>query len=238
MKSEQKKRFDELIDILENKKDKYLFECITDLIINGLTLTRFTNDEITPSRQDITQFLLLWFKFSDVPKEKIQDWLINYALEVLSVLSLSSKSQIKHSTKSNIKYIYNSENVVFDCGCENNIYKAKCSQTSCPLFHEMLEKYKKRTEKEKNMIFDVKHISIPSNDEIEQKLMSKKKKNKFQKQFNEALDFVNQQMEAGLKKKEIVKLLKENNYKTRTGKDWTYSLLCNEWRKYKMNKNN
>ena len=129
-----------LLDIVkENKKDKP-FTCIQDLVKNGLSLDRFTADNAAkPCRHEITLFLAAWCRFSGFEPATYRNWLTNYCIDVLSKISSSSASQIRHSTKSSIKYIHRS-NVSFVCNCENNIFKAHCS-SDCPVYDEMNKIY-------------------------------------------------------------------------------------------------
>jgi len=100
--------------LIKHNNEKYLFSCIKDLILNGFDLSRFTQEESKPTRQDVTQYIAKWFKYTGVSKDQCSEWLIDYSINVLSEISNSSISRIRHSTKSNIKYIYNSENH-FEC---------------------------------------------------------------------------------------------------------------------------
>ena len=95
--------------LLKKDSDKYIFACIEDLAINGLDLSRFTSNGTVPSRQDITQHFAGWFKYIGVPAEDSLEWLTEYSLDMLSSISSSSPSRIRHSTKGNVKYIYKSD---------------------------------------------------------------------------------------------------------------------------------
>ena len=131
-----------LKEMLKDKDEKYLFFCIKDLVSNGLTLSRFSCEDSKPSRQDITQYIAVWFKYIGISSDKCLDWMKGYCIEVLSAISSSSPSRIRHSTKSNIKYIFNAE-ITFQCRCEKNPFKASCEQ-DCPVYKEMYEKNKER----------------------------------------------------------------------------------------------
>ena len=127
--------------MLTENNEKYLFPCIRDLVANGLTLERFTNEDNIPSRQDITQYIAAWFKYIGLSSDECREWMIEYCIGLLSVISSSSKSRIRHSTKCNIKYIYKSD-VSFDCRCEKNRFKALC-EPKCPIYEEMAHRAKK-----------------------------------------------------------------------------------------------
>ncbi len=56
-----KKRFlTVLIDVLGDRGAEKIYLCIQDLVNNGLVLSRFSDDDRTPQRQDITQYLAAW----------------------------------------------------------------------------------------------------------------------------------------------------------------------------------
>jgi hypothetical protein len=212
--------------ILKSKPKNSLFLCVKDLVGSGLTLSRFAGEERKPSRQDITQFIAAWFKYIEVTPDECREWMIDYCLDMLSVISSSSKSQIRHSTKSNIKYIYKSD-VTFDCGCENNVFKALCNR-DCPVYDEMNEKYKERMEREANKTYEIVR-EIPETQVIIQQPPSVKEK--YKDQFEKALEVASNYRNQGYKIKKIVKLLNDQDLKTRTGRKWTYPLLQNELKK-------
>ena len=126
--------------VLTKNNEEYLFSCIRDLVENGLNREQFSNDDNIPSRQDITQYLAAWFKYIGLSADECREWMMEYCIAVLSAMSSSSHSRIRHSTKSNIKYIYGSD-ATFNCGCENNRFKARC-EPQCPIYEEMTLKAK------------------------------------------------------------------------------------------------
>ncbi len=129
-----------LLDLVESNQKNVPFLCIQDLVENGLSLERFSTDNMAkPCRHEIAIFIAAWCRFAGFEPEMYRDWLMDYCVEVLSKISSSSASQIRHSTKSSIKYIHRS-NVSFMCGCENNIFHAHCS-FNCPIYGEMKEIY-------------------------------------------------------------------------------------------------
>ena len=207
--------------ILEGIDPKYLFPCVKDIISGRIE----SKSSPAFSRQDVTQYLASWFKYIGVSKEGCQEWMIEYAIQVLSKISSSSHSRIKHSTKSNLKYIYKSD-VSFDCGCENNIFKASCNQ-NCPIYKEMSDKYKERKIQRSRQTYDIKPIS--NNYELEQYSL----KDKYKEQFEKALETAIKYVEKGISKKEIVKSLNNQDFKTRTGKKWTYPTFMRELKMFK-----
>jgi len=211
--------------ILEGINSKYLFPCIEDIISGRIESKSPPAISDRFSRQDVTQYLGVWFKYIGVSKEACQEWMIEYAVQVLSKISSSSHSRIKHSTKSNLKYIYKSD-ISFDCGCENNIFKASCNQ-NCPIYKEMFDKYKERNVLRSRQTYEIKPIS--NRDEVEQSSI----KDVYKEQFEKALETAIEYVEKGISKQEIVKSLNTQDFKTRTGKKWSYSTLLNELKIFK-----
>ncbi len=60
-------------------------------------------------------------------------------------------------------------------------------------------------------------------------------KDEYKEQFEKAIEFAQHHIKQWVSKKEIVNLLNDKGFKTRTGKKWSYSLLGNELRKLNRN---
>ncbi len=211
--------------ILTENNEKYLFPCIRDLVANGLNLERFSDEDRIPSRQDITQYLAAWFKHTGLSSEECRKWMIGYCIGMLSAISSSSKSRIRHSTKSNIKYIYKSD-VTVNCRCKQNSFKALCDP-ACPIYEEMTQRAK---ESEAVTILKPKRIADKRiADEIVPIQISSKEKHR--DQFKKAMEVAHNHIQQRVSKKEIVNLLNNSGFKTRTGKKWSYAILMGELKK-------
>jgi len=206
---------------------EYLFPCIKDIISSTMQSKHLSIGKHGASRQDITQYLAAWFKHIGVSQEECQDWMIEYSVEVLSKISSSSHSRIRHSTKSNLKYIYKSDQS-FNCGCENNIFKASCSH-NCPIYKEMSDQYEEKKVKRANQTYEPERI------EKKVEFQSLSVKEEYKEQFDKALETAINHIEKGVSKKDVVILLNDQKLKTRTGKKWTYSSLFHELKKIDMN---
>ena len=215
--------------LIEDADSGQIFSCIQDLVSNGLTLSRFPDGESRPTRQDVTQFVAAWFRHIGGSPDACRDWLIEYCVDVLSPISSSSKSQIRHSTRSNIKYIYRSE-VPFDCGCENNLFRAACRK-ECPLYEEMRVRYIKRKEREANRSYEPE----PPAKDHGVGIVRPAVKELNREQFEKGLTFIAERLRRGVARKKIVALLNDGGFKTRTGKNWTYSVLNLEIHKNNLN---
>ena len=218
--------------MLTENNEKCLFPCIRDLVANGLNLERFSNEDHIPSRQDITQYIAAWFKYIGLSSDECREWMIEYCVGVLSAISSSSKSRIRHSTKCNIKYIYKSD-VTFDCRCEKNRFKAPCEPT-CPIYEEMAHRAK---ESEAANIVESYETRVEHRvaDEIAPITLSIK--DEYRDQFEKAIEVAQHHLKQWVSQKEIVNLLNGRGFKTRTGKKWSYSILTNELRKLNRNIN-
>jgi hypothetical protein len=141
---------------------------------------------------------------------------------MLASISKSSPSTIRHSTKSNVKYIYRDE-VAFVCGCEANQFRARCSD-SCPVYEEM----KRTPVKAKGEGAGAACSAFP--DELEE-FPTARVKERFREQFEAAAELVLHELGKGTKKVAIVEILNQQGMKTRTGREWTVGILSAEIRK-------
>ena len=204
-----------LIDICvaEGKSEPFL--CIKDLAENGLSLDRFTSGEHRPNRSEATLFLAASCKRMGLAPETYRDWLIDYSVDVLSGVSSSSASTIRHSTKSSIQFTHRSD-VTFSCNCQHNVFKAHCS-SDCPIYRDMGEIRLLNIEFEKTRVSgvsqQVREEYIPDPESLP---VTKR----YRKQFDEAVVLIAQQLAEGHTKKEISAFLNEKGYKTITGGEW------------------
>jgi len=215
----------ELKKLLDDAGGDQIFACIQDLISNGLSLSRFSKGEMMPTRQDITQFLAAWFRHINVSPDACRDWLIKYCGDVLSAISSSSLSQIRHSTRSNVKYIYRAE-VPFDCGCENNAFRAACTR-ECPVYEEMQIRSRKPKERGTSRLCELE--PRPKVNSAEIAILPVKEL--YKEQFENGLKLIEVSLRQGLAKKEIIVLLNDRGFKTRTGRTWTNPILSSEIRR-------
>ncbi|MCP3888395.1 MAG: hypothetical protein GY702_05920 [Desulfobulbaceae bacterium] len=204
-----------LMDIVVKEKKSEPFICIQDLVENGPLFDRFADDSVKrPSRHEIAIFLASWCKRVGFTAEIYRDWLTDYCVDILSKISSSSASQIRHSTKSTINYIHRSD-ILFSCNCENNIFNARCT-SNCPVYDEMKDVYLRNLEEEQRKIQEYKNIAKENKPEPDSLPVTKR----YKQQFGEAVSLIKQYLEKGHTKKDITILLNEKGYKTSTGYDW------------------
>ena len=208
-------------------KDR-IYPCIRDLVEHGLDLARFVAGEITPQRQDITQYLAAWSRHAGLSEEESSGWLIDYCIDMLSLLSTRSAAAIRHSTKSNLRYIYRSD-VPFLCECANNRFRAQCS-TDCPVFADMQTKLRDGA----NEKLRPRPVARPQVPLIEPVLPVKKV---YREQFETGLRLALEEVQKGTKLRRIVEFLNERGLKTRTGRPWKYEILHNELQNVRRNLN-
>jgi len=220
-----KSRFlDNLTAVLGDTGGDSVFPCIQDLVINGLQLSRLSSSDIVPNRQDVTQYLAAWCRFVGLNENNTREWLSDYAVAMLSSISKTSPSGIRHSTKSNVRYIYRDE-VAFTCGRKRNQFRARCRDT-CPVYAEMVRK----PTKAKGEVTTAPNDASPDASET---LSVTPVKQLYRDQFEAAIELLLRELERGEKKKRIVNILNQEGLKTRTGRKWTYAILCTEIRKLK-----
>jgi hypothetical protein len=197
-----------------------IYPCIQDLVENGLTVARFSPSDRIPTRQDVTQYVVAWCRHAGLTEEDCRGWLVEYAVVMLSSISKTSPSGIRHSTKSNVRYIYR-VNIPFICECDENPFRAQCS-INCPAYADMQASLIERKSKEPVIedaierpagIFEIQKPSV---------------RETYKDQFEAAMEVIRSEMEKGTGRKAILDLLIEQGFKTRAGKKWTYSILGNE----------
>lgn len=215
-----------LAAILREREVDVIYPCIRDLLENGAVLTRFSDSELKPQRQDITQYMAAWSKHVGLGEEECRSWLVEYCVTMLSSISKTSPSGIRHSTKSNIKYIYRSD-VPFSCEHENNSFRAQCSR-DCPAYVAMITKACDR----RNETSRKPSSALPAGI-VEAQFIPVKEI--YRGQFEISLRLIHDETKKRTKKKKIIQLLNEQGLKTRTGRRWTYGILSYELKKIKGN---
>ena len=208
-----------LDSMLGDRGKDAIYPCIRDLVEHGLDLARFSAGEITPQRQDITQYLAAWSRHAGLSEEESSGWLIDYCIDMLSSLSTRTPAAIRHSTKSNLRYIYRSE-APFLCECANNRFRAQCSN-DCPVFADMQAKLRARA----GETLHPRPVPPPQALMIEPVLPVKEV---YREQFQTGLRLALDEVKKGTKMRRIVELLNERGLKTRTGRQWKDSILRNE----------
>jgi hypothetical protein len=209
-----------LSDLFRDLNRGKIYPCIQDLAENGLQKVRLSPDAPIPTRQEVTQYLAAWCRHSGLSQEDCLAWLVEYSVAMLSSISKASPSGIRHSTKSNVKYIYRAD-IPFLCECDENPFRALCS-VDCPLYADMQAKLVEKRNKKSDMLYVIPEpVGLP---EIQKPSVRERYKN----QFETALKVIRSEMEKGTGRRAILDLLIEREFKTRTGKRWTYSILGNE----------
>jgi hypothetical protein len=195
-----------------------LYPCILDLVEHGLDLARFAAGEGTPQRQDITQYLAAWSRHAGLSEEEASAWLVDYCATLLVALSRRTPAAVRHSTKSNLRYIYRSA-VPFLCHGANNPFRAHCCP-ECPVYADMQAKR------------EAKAIELaqprPAFRPPAPVIVSLSVKEANHEQFQTGLRLALEEVRNGTKMPRIVELLNERGLKTRTGREWKYAILRNE----------
>ena len=135
MTNEGKPFLNGLDTMLGDRAKGTIYPCIRDLVEHGIDLTRFADGKIRPQRQDVTQYLAAWSRHAGLSEAESSAWLIDYCVALLASLSKRTPAAIRHSTKSNLRYIYRSA-VPFLCHCADNPFRAHCSP-DCPVYPDM-----------------------------------------------------------------------------------------------------
>lgn len=205
--------------ILGERGRETIYPCIRDLVEHGLDLARFSDGEVKPQHQDITQYLAAWSRHAGLSEEESSSWLIDYCIATIASLTTRSPAAIRHSAKSNLRYIYRSA-VPFLCQCANNRFRAQCSG-DCLVYADMQANlFAKASE-----VSDPKPVAGSHVPLIEPVLPIKKV---YLEQFQTGLRLALDEVQKGTKVRHIVDILNERGLKTRTGRKWGYAILRNE----------
>lgn len=213
---------DRLTKLLGNSDGEAIYPCIGDLVVNGLQVSRFAPSDHVPNRQDVTQYLAAWCRDAHLSEDACRTWLCDYAVSTLSLLSKSSPSRIRHSTKSNVKYIYRNDRP-FICERESNGFRAECSK-ACRVYNEMAIKAATATA-DSLAAMERRHSVAPATNAVPSV------KEVHREQFLSAMQLVSRELSKGTKKTGILDLLKQQGMKSRTGREWTYAILVSEIQK-------
>lgn len=214
--------------MLGDRAQDTLYPCIRDLVQSGLDLARFSAGERTPGRQDITQYLAAWSRHAGLSEEEASAWLVDYCVALLASLSSKTPAAIRHSTKSNLRYIYRSE-VPFLCQCANNPFRANC-HPNCPVYADM----EARLHDKASELGQPRPLARPLPPVIAPVLPVKAA---WHEQFQMALGLAADEVRKGTKLRRIVEILNERALRTRTGREWKYGILRNELLALKSSEN-
>lgn len=196
-----------------------LYPCIRDLVEHGLSLERFPTGEWPPDRQAVTQYLAAWSRHAGLSEEESRAWLVDYTAVVLAPLSQRTPAAIRHSTKSNLRYIYRSE-VPFLCQCAQNPFRADC-RPDCPFHAGMQAKLRAGID-----LTAHRRRPRPTPPPVIEPVLPVKEV--YREQFQKAVRLAAEEAEKGTDRERIVAILRERGLKTRTGREWTYSTLARE----------
>jgi len=210
----------ELQNLLGERADHLLYPCIRDLVRHGLTQARFSPGDAIPSRQDLTQYLAAWSRNAGLTDEHSRGWLVEYCATMLACLSRRTPAAIRHSTKSNIKYIYKSA-VPFQCQCEQNPFRADCG-AHCPVYSDMQARLAAKANEPDPPL-------VPPRPDPPAVIVLQPVKQRYREQFEKALSIIREEAAKGSRPRHILELLEQGGFKTRTGRKWTLFILHREF---------
>jgi hypothetical protein len=207
----------QLENLLGSRAEGAIYQCIRDLIEHGLDRSRFPPGSTTPNRQAVTEHLAAWSRHVGLSEEESRSWLVDYTVAMLGSISKSTPAAIRHSTKSNLRYIYRSE-VPFVCRCAHNRFRAAC-RGDCPVYAEMHGKSDAEERPSRRPVLRPEAPLVPTVLPVKQL---------YREQLQTGLRLALEETQKGIKLHRIVEVLNERGLKTRTGRPWTYGILRNE----------
>ena len=226
-----------MIDHLERLKD-FLPEsersrippCIEELVVERPFLKAQSDEEYRPSRQDITQFLAAWFKHIGLSKDECLQWLVEFCTDVLSAISSSSISQIRHSTKSNLKYIYN-----YDISFEYELEKTQSTEGCETRYPVHIQRFMEANKGRSKKMLSSGTTAMENGRAPKEKPVKPKPipvREKYREQFMKAVQYIEKKAGQGISKKVLVSLLNEQGFRTANGRPWTYGILSFEIKRH------
>ena len=132
---------------------------------------------------------------------------------------------LRHSTQSNLRYIYRSA-VPFLCQCADNRFRARCSR-DCPVYADRQAQLRAKAIEALNPKpyvrppLPVPEVVLPV-------------KAAHREQFETGLRLALEEVKKGTKLPRIVELLNQRGLKTKTGRQWLYATRRNELERLKQ----
>lgn len=215
----QTSHLDRLRELLAKYPKVTLYPCIADLAENSVDPSRFEPEIRRPCRQDVTQYLASWFSSAGISREDCQTWLTEFSADVLSRISSSSVSAIRHSTKATVKWVYTTSRA-FRCDKEKNGFRAHCLPT-CPNYNQVIEEPAPGD----------RAASLPTQGvSVARQSYGGRVKMRYTEQFAKATELMRQLKATGVGLAQIAQRLNEQGFKTRTGRSWNGPLISHELR--------
>ncbi len=200
-----------------------------------------------PPRIQLTGLLAWWSKYAGLTEEQARAWLMPFCTEVLSTLSNSGPSAIRHGTKSMTRYVYSSEYHIDFASIDQKI---AASSSEGPPYYQVYLWLEEKLREIKNQDAEVRKqraqeaLKAQSREkeekrkEKEARAAAKREgkdhknsgvhvsvKDRFKEQFEQAMVKAEREREGGVPFQDIVSVLNEEGFRTRTGRRWTTQLL-------------
>ncbi len=202
--------------LLGDRARDMIYPCIADLAEHGVEQTRFPEGATIPHRQVITQYLAAWGRHAGLTEDDSRSWLVDYCLARHLATSSKSPAAMRHSTKSNVRYIYRSA-VPFRCNYEDNPFRAHC-RPECPFYAGK----EARLREEAIQALNPRPVPPPQPPVIQPVLTVKAV---YLEQFQLALRLAQEEIAKGTKLQRITDMLNAQGLKTRTGRPWRHPIL-------------
>lgn len=187
---------------------------LEDLLVFGPRLEQWKPIEQRANRVLITEFLANWMKSAEITQEQCLQWLDPYCCEVLAVYSKSGRSAIRHGTKANVRWVYNSG---FGFDFEAIAREAPGQTPDQPAYMALLTHWN-------DLLWEAKRIKRESYvPPVFEPVLPVKKR--YEEQFNKGVQFALQKQAEALNVREITEKLNEQGFLSKTGRKWKESML-------------
>jgi hypothetical protein len=124
---------------------------LTELLVHGPRFEAWPSASYRPTRNEFTEFLAYWMRFTAVTASDAQHWLTRYALDALAPYSKGSPSDIRHGAKSVITWVFSGSRYHCDFGEIAQIAVPEPFRTAPPYMH-IVERWRHAITSEKKRV--------------------------------------------------------------------------------------
>jgi Recombinase len=209
-----KKYLEILMGLVEKTNHKVPF-WLEDLMLLGPRFEEWKLDGLPPNRVLLTEMLGRWSKYAGLSEAESIEWLMPFNCEVLALTSKTDPSGIRHGTRCNTRWVYNS-NYLFDFEAFVRDLPETAFQNTppyMPVFAKwwdlLLEAKQKARDSYVPPVFE---LRLPV-------------KQRYREQFLKSIAVAREKLAEGASMEETAEFLNAQKLPTATGRKWNYGTL-------------
>ena len=189
---------------------------LEDLVLNGPRYEQWIPAKGLLYRMALTEFLARWLKAAGLSQEQTLEWLLEYTFQTLAQFAKTGRSGIRHGTKGNTRWVYNSD-FSFDFDAIAN-QPLSPDWMGKPAYMPVFAHWQELLPLEKKKAQELRIASAPP-------MISRSVKERHREKYEEGLKIAREKQAADDTLEQIVQLLNETGFPTRTGRKWTQGTL-------------